>query len=96
MQDSIVEKFKTEDVVVLGLVRNITPYQWLVDYVAKNNITFDMLYQADEVVEMYGSYIDPTYVLIDRQGQIRLREEAFYFYRINELVALIQQLVEGF
>jgi len=95
VQDSIVEKFKPEAVVVLGLARNITPYQWLVDYVAQQGITFDMLYFADDVVEMYGAYSDPTYVLIDKLGQIRLREEAYYFYRIHELVVLIRQLIEG-
>ncbi len=96
MQDSIAKQFKPEDVVVLGLARNITPYQWLVDYVAQRGITFDMLYSADEVVRMYGAYADPTYVLIDKQGQIRLRESAYYSYRIQELVVLIQQLIEGF
>lgn len=96
MQTSIVEKFKPEDVVVLGLARNITTYQWLVNYVAQNRITFDMLYNADEVVEMYGAYSDPTYVLIDKDGQIRLRDSAYYSYRIMELIILIQQLIEGF
>ncbi len=96
MQTSIVEKFKPEDVVVLGLTRNITTYQWLINYVAQNRITFDMLYNADEVVEMYGAYSDPTYVLIDKDGQIRLRESAYYSYRIMELIILIQQLIEGF
>jgi hypothetical protein len=83
-------------VVVLGLARNITTYQWLINYVAQNRITFDMLYNADEVVEMYGAYSDPTYVLIDKDGQIRLRESAYYSYRIMELIILIQQLIEGF
>jgi hypothetical protein len=96
VQTSIVEKFKPEDVVVLGLARNITTYQWLINYVAQNRITFDMLYNADEVVEMYGAYSDPTYVLIDKDGQIRLRESAYYSYRIMELIILIQQLIEGF
>jgi len=96
VQTSIVEKFNPEDVVVLGLARNITTYQWLVNYVAQNRITFDMLYNADEVVEMYGAYSDPTYVLIDKDGQIRLRESAYYSYRIMELIILIQQLIEGF
>lgn len=96
MQDSVVEKFKTEDVVVFGLVRNITTHQWLVSYVAQNGISFDMLYNADEVIEMYGAYADPTYVLIDKQGQIRLRDSDYYFFRINELIILIQQLIEGF
>ncbi len=95
MQDSIVEKFKPEEVVVLGLARNYTPYQWLVDYVAQQGITFDMLYFADSVVEMYGAYGDPTYVLIDRQGQIRLRDANYYAFRIQELVSLIKQLIEG-
>ena len=49
MQDSIVEKFKPEDVVVFGLTRDETTYQWLVDYVAQQGISFDMLYYADEV-----------------------------------------------
>lgn len=96
MQTSIVEKFNPEDVVVLGFARNITTYQWLINYVAQNRITFDMLYNADEVVEMYGAYSDPTYVLIDKDGQIRLRESAYYSYRIMELIILIQQLIEGF
>ncbi|MCU0643277.1 MAG: hypothetical protein MUC94_03365 [bacterium] len=96
MQTSIVEKFNPENVVVLGLARNITTYQWLINYVAQNRITFDMLYNADEVVEMYGAYSDPTYVLIDKDGQIRLRESAYYSYRIMELIILIQQLIEGF
>ena len=96
MQDSIVEKLKPEDVAVLGLARNITPNQWLMDYAAQKGITFDLLYQADEVVTMYGAYSDPTYVLIDKQGQIWLREEAYYSYRIHELVVLIRKLIEGF
>ena len=96
MQDSIVEKFKPEDVVVFGLTRDETTYQWLVDYVAQQGISFDMLYYADEVFEMYGAYSVPTYVLIDKQGQIRLRESAYYSYRIQELIILIQQLIEGF
>ncbi len=95
VQDSIVEKFKPEEVIVLGLTRNITTHVWLSNYVAENGISFDMLYNADEVIEMYGAYIDPTYVLIDKQGQIRLRDSEFYFFRINELIDLIQQLIEG-
>lgn len=95
MQDSIVDKFKPEDVVVLGLARNITTHQWLSNYIAQNDISFDMLYNADEVIEMYGAYIDPTYVLIDKQGQIRLRDSNYYFFRIQELMTLIQQLIEG-
>jgi hypothetical protein len=95
VQDSIVEKFKPEDVIVLGLTRNITPYQWLVDYVANNGISFDMLYYADAVVALYGAYSDPTYVLIDKDGQIRLRESAYYSFRIQELITLIQQLIKG-
>lgn len=94
MQDSIVEKFKAEEVVVLGLVRNITSHQWLVDYVAQHEITFDMLYNADEVAEMYGAYFDPTYVLIDKQGQIRLRDSNYYSFKISELVGYIKQLLE--
>jgi len=96
VQDSIVKKFKPEDVVVLGLARNVTTYQWLINYVAQNRITFDMLYNADGVVELYGAYSDPTYVLIDKDGQIRHRESAYYSYRIIELIILIQQLIEGF
>jgi hypothetical protein len=96
VQDSIVKKFKPEDVVVLGLARNVTTYQWLINYLAQNRITFDMLYNADEVVEIYGAYSDPTYVLIDKEGQIRLRESAYYSFRIQELITLIQQLIEGF
>jgi len=96
VQDSIVNKFNPGDVIVLGLARNITSYQWLVNYVAQKRITFDMLYYADEVVELYGAYIDPMYVLIDQQGQIRLREGAYYSHRIQELITLIQQLIEGF
>jgi hypothetical protein len=96
VQDSIVKKFKPEDVVVLGLARNVTTYQWLINYVAQNRITFDMLYNADEVVELYGAYSDPTYVLIDKDGQIRLRESSYYSHRIMELIILIQQLIEGF
>lgn len=95
MQDNIVEKFNSEEVVVLGLARNITTYQWLVDYVAQQGITFDMLYSADSVFEMYGAYSDPTYVLIDKEGQIRLRESSYYSFRIHELILLIQQLSEG-
>jgi hypothetical protein len=96
VQDSIVEKFKPEDVVVLGLTRNVTTFQWLADYVAQNSITFDMLYSADSVFETYGAYSDPTYVLIDKEGQIRLRESAYYSFRIQELIILVQQLSEGF
>ncbi|MDZ7264031.1 MAG: hypothetical protein ONB16_05560 [candidate division KSB1 bacterium] len=95
MEDSIAQRFNPEDVVVLGLARNLTPYQWLVDYVAQRGITFDMLYSADLVVAMYGAYGDPTYVLIDQLGQIRLRESAYYAYRIQELISLIQQLIKG-
>ena len=95
MQDSIVEKFNPEEVVVFGLARNITTHQWLSNYVAQNSISFDMLSNADEVSERYGAYIDPTYILIDKQGQIRLRDNEFYFFRINELVILIQQLIKG-
>ncbi len=96
MQDSIVAKFNPKEVVVLGLARDITPYQWLVNYVAQQGVTFDMLYNANEVVEMYGAYSDPTYVLIDKQGQIWLRDEAYYSYRIQDLVVLIEQLIQGF
>jgi peroxiredoxin len=96
VQDSIVEKFKPEDVVVFGLTRDETTYQWLVDYVAQQGISFDMLYYADEVFEMYGAYSVPTYVLIDKQGQIRLRESAYYSYRMQDLIILIQKLIEGF
>lgn len=95
MEDSIAKKFDPHDVVVLGLARNSTPYQWLADYVAQRGITFDMLYSADPVVEMYGAYGDPTYVLIDQLGQIRLRESAYYSFRIQELIWLIKQLLEG-
>lgn len=95
MQDSIVEKFKPEDIVVFGLTRNETTYQWLVDYVAQQGISFDMLYYADEVFKMYGAHSDPTYVLIDKEGQIRLRESAYFSYRIQELIILIQQLIKG-
>ena len=45
---------------------------------------------------MYGAYNVPTYVLIDKQGQIRLRESAYYSYRMQDLIILIQKLIEGF
>jgi hypothetical protein len=96
VQDSVVEKIKSEEVAVFGITRNETSQQWLVQYVAQNSITFDMLYQADEIFQMYGAYSDPTYVVIDKQGQIRLRESAYYSYRIQELTNLIKQLIEGF
>lgn len=95
MQDSIVEKFNNQELTVFGLVRNETSYDWLVNYVNERNITFDMLYQADEVFAAYGVYQDPTYVLLDRDGQIRFREGDYYSYRISELINYIQLLIEG-
>jgi len=93
VQDSIVEKFNSHDIVIFGLTRNETSYQWLVEYVAQNGINFEMLYHADEVFDVYGAYSDPTYVLIDKQGQIRLRNSDYYFYRIHELINLIRELL---
>jgi hypothetical protein len=82
---------------VFGLARNDTPYGWLVNYVGQKGITFDMLYHADEVVNLYGAYLDPTYVLLDREGRIRLRKDGFYYSygdEINKLILFIQQLIE--
>jgi len=95
VQDSIEEKFDDQDVVVLGLVRNITSYEWLVSYVSERSITYDMLYHADEVFAAYGVFQDPTYILLDRQGQIRFRSSEYYSHRISELVNLVHQLVEN-
>ena len=56
----------------------------------------DILYNGDEVFQAYGVHGEPTHIVLDKQGQIRLRaDNSFYFYRINELVDLIQELVQG-
>ncbi|MCK5454606.1 MAG: hypothetical protein KAJ16_09600 [Calditrichia bacterium] len=55
-----------------------------------------MLYNADEVVDSYGAYLDPTYVLIDKEGRIRLRKDGFYYSfspELSDLILLIQQLI---
>jgi len=65
----------------------------VVDYVTRNNITFDMLYFADDVFAAYGVNFEPTYVLIDQIGQIRLRESDYYSPRMSELVDKIKELL---
>ena len=98
VQDSIVEQFQIADVIVFGLVRNNTPYNWLVNYTLQRGITFDMLYNADEVVELYGAFLDPTYILIGKDGRIRLRKNGFYYSssskELDDLILLIQQLID--
>lgn len=86
-------KFSTEKLVLLGLTRDDTPYDWLVEYAAQQRLTFDLLYQASAVAESYGAYQDPTYILIDQLGQIRFRDPGYYFYRSSELVQRIQRLL---
>jgi len=93
VQDSIVEKFNAQELVVLGLTRNLTSQQWLLDYVKNNDITFTMLYNADAVFETYGAYSDPTYVIVDKAGQIRLRKSTYYSIQIQTLVSLIRSLL---
>ena len=94
MQDSLVEKFSSEDIVFFGLTPNEDSRQDIIDYVTENGITFDMLYNADEVIDSYGIYEEPTTVLLDREGQIRFRVDNIYWYRISELIMIIQQLIE--
>ena len=93
MQDSIVGRWGPEDLIVFGLLRNETSYEWLVNYVQEKSITFDMLYNADEVFQLYGVYEDPTYVVIDREFQIRFRDSDYYAFRINELITVVQELL---
>jgi hypothetical protein len=67
-----------------------------VDYTGQKGITFDMLYNADEVVGSYGAFLDPTYVLIDKEGRIRLRKDGFYYSfssELADLILFIQQLI---
>ena len=56
-----------------------------------------MLYNADEVVDLYGAFLDPTYILIDKEGRIRLRKNGFYYSssskELDDLILLIQQLI---
>ena len=78
------------------MARNDTPYDWLVEYTGRKNITFDMLYNADGVVDSYGAFLDPTYVLIDKEGRIRLRKDGFYYSfspELADLILFIQQLI---
>ena len=94
MQDSLVEKFSSEDIVFFGLLPNKDAHQDIVDYVTENGITFDMLYNADEVIDSYGAHNEPTTVLLDREGQIRFRVDNVCFHRTSELIMIIQQLIE--
>jgi len=94
VQDSIVNKFSTDRIVVFGLTPNEDPYHKLKEYVADKKITFDMLYNADEVFDAYGVNEEPTHVLIDKEGQIRFRaDNTFYFFRISILIAEIQKII---
>jgi len=52
-----------------------------------------MLYFADDVFAAYGVNFEPTYVLIDQIGQIRLRESDYYSPRMSELVDKIKELL---
>ena len=94
MQDSIFEFYNPKYFVAFGITDNITPYQWLVSYVASYSITFDMLYNADDVINAYGAYFVPTYVLIDTEGRIRFRGSEYYFDRISELKEIINGLIQ--
>ena len=97
VQDSIAERFDTSEVTIFGLVRNETPYNWLVNYTSQKGITFDMLYNADAVAESYGAYLDPTYVLVDKEGRVRLRKDGYYYSfspELSDLILLIDSLIE--
>lgn len=94
MQDSIVNNFSAEQVVVFGLTPNKDPQQKLKEYVADKNITFDILYNADDAFESYGVSGEPTHVLIDKEGQIRFRaDNSFYFFQISKLIAEIKKII---
>jgi len=95
VQNSIANYYSADTLTVLGLVKNETPIDWLTEYVASFGITFDMLYQADEVFQMYGVYYEPTYIVIDAEGQIRFRSSDYISFGNTELMEKIQQLVEG-
>lgn len=94
MQYSIFNSYSADTLAVFGLAQNETPVDWLNDYVASFGISFDMLYQADDVLEMYGVYYVPTYIVIDAEGQIRFRTSNYISFGNTELMDKIQQLVD--
>ena len=95
MQDSIVEKFSAEDVAVFGIAPNETPLDWLKSYVAERNLTMETLYHADATFETYGVTNHPTYVLINKSGQIVERRDGYYYFpEISKLIQKIQQLID--
>jgi hypothetical protein len=81
------------DIKVFGLAPKKTTLEWLNEYVRQEAVTFDMLYNADEVFAAYGIYEEPTYIVIDKKGLVRFRDDQYYFYRINELIDRIQPLL---
>lgn len=93
VQNEIFEKYSSGPVTVLGLARNITSKQWLIDYTAQQSIAFDMLYNASEVCNAYGAVEDPTYVIIDGEGRLVFRDSGYYYYRMNVLTAVIDDLI---
>ena len=93
VQNEIFEKYSPDTAVVLGLTRNETSKEWLLDYTTINSITFDMLYNASVVFEAYGALDDPTYVIIDGDGRLVFRASKYYFYRMHELTAIIDDLI---
>jgi len=62
-----------------------------IEYMKKNNYTFDLLLDADKVAESYKVKAYPTFVLIGKDGQLISRYEAF---KKDDTIPAIKRMIE--
>jgi len=95
IQNEIFEKIDPDSAVVLGLARNSASKEWLIGYAAQHTVTFDLLYNADEICSAYGALLDPTYAIIDGEGRLVFKDSGYYFYRMSKLVTAFNDVISG-
>ncbi len=86
---ALAEKYKAQGLEVYGMMSEKDQLEVAKLLVEKRKISFPMLVSNQEVMKQYGVVAVPTYILIDKKGNIRFTSEGFSDEMENEIKKLL-------
>lgn len=93
MMNRLVEKFRSRNVIVLGIFNNSR--KQLVEYAEVNHLDFPVIYDAQAIKDKFNAPGAPFFYVIDRDGTVRYSVFGYKEGRESDLEeALIKALVE--
>lgn len=87
------ESLKNSPVKIVSLSVKEKTKEAPVEYMKRNNYTFDLLIEADTVADTYGVDVFPTFIVVGKNGEIVHREEGF---TREETIASLRKAVESY